>query len=359
MSDVIRILGLETSCDDTSVCLLEGVGDGPQGHTTFKKIHFFETFSQDDLLADWGGVVPEIAARNHLDKLVPLLVKSFEKTSLGPCDVDALAVTTHPGLLGPLLVGLGTAKTLALLHKLPIVSINHLHAHLEAIHMGHEVSYPYLGLLVSGGHSLFFTVHSPNRFELLGSTVDDAAGEAFDKGGRLLGLPYPCGQLIDEMAVGGDETAYDFPIGLKHSKDCQLSFSGVKTSLKNFVIKHSQWASNVGENKDCQEVKNLLASYQGAIVRALALKLRYARKKAGEHLPVVVGGGVACNSRLRSYLNDELKGHALHFVPPAYCTDNGAMIAHLGLLLYHQRTPFPQCLSLDAKGQAIAKERVR
>ena len=319
-------------------------------------LHFFEKFSHAEFLSAWGGVVPEIAARNHLDKLVVLLKKSFENSPTATLPVDAIAVTTHPGLLGPLITGLNVAKTLALIHQLPLISINHLYAHLEAIHLDQEVSYPYVGLLVSGGHSLFFLVHSPQKFQVLGRTLDDAAGEAFDKGGRLLGLPYPSGQMIDDLAQGGDEKRYPFPIALKDKDDCNLSFSGVKTSFRQFLIKHPFFRESVLRKEYSQEVKDLLASYQGAIVGALALKLHRALAQVGGHdLPIVVGGGVACNRRLRELLKKEFSQHPLYFVSPSFCTDNGAMIACLGLRTWKDRTPFPQCLTLDVRSKFISR----
>ena len=269
--------------------------------------------------------------------------------------VDAIALTTHPGLLGPLLTGLNVAKTLSLIHQLPLISINHLYAHLEAIHIDQEVSYPYLGLLVSGGHSLFFLVHSPNQFQVLGRTLDDAAGEAFDKGGRLLGLPYPSGQMIDELSEGGDEKRYPFPIALKNKGHCNLSFSGVKTSLKQFLTKRPFFRESILRKEYSQEVKDLLASYQGAIVSALALKLHRALDQVDrDELPIVVGGGVACNRRLRELFKEEFSQRPLHFVSPRFCTDNGAMIAHLGLRTWKDRSPFPQCLTLDAQSKFIS-----
>ena len=218
---------------------------------------------------------------------------------------------------------------------------------------------------MSGGHSLFFLVHSSTHFELLGSTIDDAAGEAFDKGGRLLGLPYPAGKLVDELSRGGDENRYSFPIGLKNSGDCRLSFSGLKTSLGQFLRQNPQFRESVERQRDSrpwppQSLRDLLASYQWAIVQALELKLQCALKRAKEmaknpQLPIVVGGGVACNHRLRQHLRQKF-GPQLYFVPPRFCTDNGAMIAHLGLRNFPQRIPFPRCLAaLDAQGKFISK----
>ena len=353
----VSILGIETSCDDTSICLLEG-----NPHTyEVARLHFFKNFSHEKALAKWGGVVPEIAARNHLEKLAPLLERAFGEVPHEPRDLDAVAVTTHPGLLGPLLTGLNGAKTLALLHGLPLIGINHLYAHLEAVHLDQRVDYPYLGLLVSGGHSLFLLVRSPFDFELLGTTIDDAAGEAFDKGGRLLGLPYPAGAAIDRLAEGGEESRYPFPIGLKESRDCRFSFSGLKSALRSFLLKNPELRREIAQNHLTQRAKDLLASYQWAIVEAIALKLRYGIEKAERlaqgPLPIVVGGGVACNSGLRRHLNQMFSGDRLHFVSPEFCTDNGAMIAHLGLRRFGERLPFPECLSLDARGKFVDKGR--
>jgi len=326
------ILGIETSCDDTSTCLLTGDGE----------ILAWNTFSQEEILKKWGGIVPEIASRNHLAKLVPLMEELFLKAGKDPKDLDLIGVTTHPGLLGPLLTGLNAAKTLSLLFEVPIVAVNHLYAHLEAIHLDKEISYPYLGMVVSGGHSLFMKVNSPLDFEILGSTIDDAAGEAFDKGAKLLGLGYPGGKIIDDLAKEGDPLKYEFPIGLKSSGDANLSFSGVKTSLRNFISTH----------EDQKDLNDICASYQHAIVSALELKLRYALKKAGK-MPIVVGGGVACNSYLRKVLGE--KYIDVHFVPPKFCTDNGAMVANYARLAKDQAIPFPDCLSLDARGKIISK----
>jgi N6-L-threonylcarbamoyladenine synthase len=232
MSAPVTILGIETSCDDTSVCLMRGVPGSGGAHP---EILAFESFSQEMILKKWGGVVPEIAARNHMIKLVPLLEESFEKSGLTLNQVDMIGITTLPGLLGPLLTGLSTAKTMALYLKRPLVPVNHLLAHLEAIHIDNDVRYPYLGVIVSGGHSLFILMHSPTDVQILGGTIDDAAGEAFDKGGKLLGLGYPAGKIIDDLSVKGNPKAFDFPIAMKNSGDATLSYSGIKTSMRNLV----------------------------------------------------------------------------------------------------------------------------
>lgn len=334
------VLGIETSCDDTSVAILEG--------TTSKPIvHFFKTFGQEEILKHWGGVVPEIASRNHLEKITPLIEEAFRTTKIKPSDLSCIGVTLEPGLLGPLLTGMNAAKTLSLLYKTPIVPVNHLYAHLEAIHIDQDVSYPYLGLLVSGGHTLFALVRSHDSVEIIGSTIDDAAGEAFDKGGKLLGLGYPAGKIIDDLSKLGDRTKYEFPIGLKSSKSPSMSFSGIKTSLRVHLEKN---------NDGSEKFKNdTIASYQEGIINNLVFKLKYAERKLKEeyslkNLPIVVGGGVASNSRLR-----ELLGKA-SFVTPKYCTDNGAMIAHYALLSLDNAIPYPNSLYLDARNRTIDKK---
>jgi len=341
------ILGIETSCDDTSIAILRGdanrLGQVPE-------LLALNSFSQEVLLKKWGGVVPEIAARNHLEKIHPLLEATLENTQIKLSDIDLFAVTTHPGLLGPLLTGINAVKTLSLVYQKPVASINHLYAHLEAIFLTEVVSYPYLGLLVSGGHSMYLLVKSPTDFEILGNTIDDAAGEAFDKGGKIMGLGYPAGKIIDDTAVGGDIQKYPFPISYLKADECNLSFSGVKTSLRNFVEDE--------KNKNA-DIKDICASYQHAIVSALTRKLKtalsIARVKTNlRHLPIVVGGGVACNSYLRFEISRDFKD--AHFVAPKFCTDNGAMIANLALRTFDQAIPFPECLAIDARGQFVSKK---
>lgn len=336
------ILGIETSCDDTSIALIKG---NPENLTQAPEILAHQSFSQELILKRWGGVVPEIAARNHLEKITPLLAETFKLADLKITEVDLIAVTTHPGLLGPLLTGINCAKTLSLMRGLPISSVNHLYAHLEAIHLTSPIAYPYLGLLVSGGHSLYLKVTSAFDFEIIGNTIDDAAGEAFDKGGKLLGLGYPAGKIIDDLAKSGDHKKYSFPISMLDSGDATLSFSGVKTSLRNFIEKSDHPF----------KMEDVCASYQHAIIEALSRKLKVAQIMSKmENLPIVVGGGVACNSYLRTTLLREFNN--VHFVEPKFCTDNGAMIANYGLRTYRDSIPYPECLALDARGQFVSKQ---
>lgn len=345
----MKVLGIETSCDDTSVSIIKKNQDKTEVLSHLK-------FSQDFALKKWGGVVPEIAARNHLEKITPLLEECFQQSRMKPEEIDLISVTTVPGLLGPLLTGLNAAKTLALIHQKPIVATNHLYAHLEAIHLTEEVSYPYLGLLVSGGHSIFFEVKSSKEFKVIGSTIDDAAGEAFDKGGKLMGLGYPAGHIIDRLAHWGDENKFQFPIGLKGDPSPKMSFSGVKTSLRMFVEKHKE-ELKIPENLDQKQVGyeflyDTCASYQKCIVDSLTLKLKRAQEVIEKDLPIVVGGGVACNSGLRAALTPM----GAKFVKPEFCTDNGAMIANYGMINADLAIAYPQNMNLDARGRFIQKD---
>jgi len=360
------ILGIESSCDDTSLAIIQTFPD----HSPHKdeQLIAHQSFSQTDMLAKWGGVVPELAARMHLDKL-PLLLKSVSaEAGLDPSSKDfisdlkkrlkMIAVTTSPGLLGPLLTGLNTAKALSMILECPIAPVNHLMAHLEAVFLDSSPetspTYPYLGIMISGGHTLFLLVPSC-RWEdctLLGSTIDDAAGEAFDKGGKLLGLGYPAGAKIDQLAQQGDSNRYQFPIGLKQSANAQLSYSGLKTSLRLHIEKHG--APEI--SPPSQELFDVCASYQKAIIEAVILKLRYALAKCPPRIPIVVGGGVAMNSGLRLRLQEKYgQKHSLYFVHPKFCQDNGAMIAHLGNRDPQLLVPFPECLELDAQSRVIDK----
>lgn len=351
------VLGIETSCDDTSVGILKKEGND-------LTVLSHKTFGQEDSLKEWGGVVPEIAARNHLQKIAPLLKMTTEEAGITSSDIDYIGVTSTPGLLGPLLTGLNAAKTLALVAQKPIIPVNHLYAHLEAIHLTQETSYPYLGLLISGGHSIFFLVSSKDDFKVLGSTIDDAAGEAFDKGGKLLGLGYPAGKVIDDLSKFGDPTEHEFPIGLKSSADCRMSFSGLKTSLRVYLEENPSVLEKrpnqfTDKEDSSQEFYDLCASYQNAIVKALILKARYAFKKVKEKtglkkIPMVVGGGVACNSAIREALTSKYED--VRFVAPHFCADNGAMIANYALINQDKAVPFPECLELDARGRFINKK---
>lgn len=346
MSKQRLILGIETSCDDTSIALVE-VNDGQPS------ILSLNSYSQDFLLAKWGGVVPELAARSHVKAIPPLLEVGFKEANVKLEDVTEIAVTTHPGLVGSLLTGINLAKTFALMRELPIIPVNHLFAHLEAIHLTSVIPYPYLGLLVSGGHTAFFWVTGPNEMKVIGNTLDDAAGEAFDKGGKLMGVGYPAGQIIDKLSQTGDKKKYEFPISYMRDRPGKMSYSGLKTSLRNQLVKMSPEEVKA-------ELPNLAASYQEAIVQTLRIKAEEVIEKVlGESLktfstPIVIGGGVACNSRLRQVMSERFKN--VHVVKPAYCTDNAGMIANWAARVPELRVSFPECLSLDAQSRYVEKK---
>lgn len=340
------ILGIETSCDDTSICLLETV-DGSS------KVLSLNSYNQDFLLAKWGGVVPELAARSHVRAIPPLMEIGFKEAGITAEDISEIAVTTHPGLMGSLLTGINLAKTFSLINEVPITPVNHLFAHLEAIHLTEKISYPYLGLLVSGGHTAFMWVKSPTDMDVLGNTLDDAAGEAFDKGGKLLGVGYPAGKIIDDLAVNGDKKRFAFPISYMRDRPGKMSFSGLKTALRVQLEKMTP-------EEIKQEIPNLCASYQEAIVQSLRVKAEEVIEKVLNldlrkfDTPIVIGGGVACNSRLRTVMKEKFKN--VHIVKPVYCTDNAAMIAHWASLVPEQSVSFPDCLSLDAKNRFLEKK---
>lgn len=317
-----------------------------------RKILSLNSYSQDFLLSKWGGVVPELAARSHVKAIPPLLEVSFKEAGISADDVTEVAVTTHPGLMGSLLTGINLAKTFSMLQEVPITPVNHLYAHLEAIHLTEKVSYPYLGLLVSGGHTAFMWVEGPNTMKVLGNTLDDAAGEAFDKGGKLLGVGYPAGRIIDELSKTGDRKAHAFPISYMHDRPGKMSFSGVKTAMR---VKLQKLTSE--EIKS--ETANICASYQEAIVQTLKIKCVEVIEKILEmdpkkfNYPIVIGGGVACNSRLRTLMSETFKNVLI--VKPLYCQDNAGMVANWASLVPELTVPFPECLEIDGQSRFIEK----
>lgn len=299
-------LAIESSCDDTSICVLR---DGRPLSLTLS--------SQIELHRPYGGVVPELASRHHLEVIHPLLQETLEKAKVSLEDLDAIAVTKGPGLAGSLLVGVAVAKTLGSLLKIPVLGVNHMEGHLYSIRLEHEVPCPFVSLICSGGHTQLVWVPSEGHHVILGETRDDAAGEAFDKVAKMVGLPYPGGPVIDEMAKKGRRDAYDFPRPMK-DKGFEFSFSGLKTSVRR------HWDDSA---KEAESLPDLLASFQEAVVDVLATKLvRAARQRQVEIVTVV--GGVACNSRLREVVTERAHKHGLKvaFPSPIYCTDNAAMI---------------------------------
>ena len=315
------ILGLETSCDETAAALVTDDG----------AIRANVVASQADLHARYGGVVPEVASRRHLELVAPVLDEALREAGATLADVDRIAVTRGPGLIGALLVGVSAAKALAWSRRLPLVPVDHLHGHVAALFLEPDpVDPPFLCLLATGGHTLLLDVQDRAGYRVLGSTLDDAAGEAFDKGARLLGLGYPGGAALDRLARDGDPEAYDFPVARVPGVD--FSFSGLKTALV-YAVRDLEPAELDRRKAD------LAASYQRAIVRALVGRTRAAAEQLGAERVAVVGG-VAANSELRASLPDAA------LAPLALCTDNAAMIASAAR--YVAAVEFPDYLGLDA-----------
>jgi len=349
-----RLLAIETSCDETSVAVVErihprgqahGSADGtpaatpepaPSDGVPHLSVVANIVSSQVDTHARFGGVVPEVASRAHLDMLEPVIAEALDAAGIVPdagipnagipnaanrkpparSQIDAVAATCGPGLIGALLVGVSAAKALAVTWDVPYVEVNHMEGHLFATFLERpDMPLPMVVLLVSGGHTMLVSVDGPGRYRLLGSTVDDAAGEAFDKVARYLGLGYPGGPIIDRLATEGDREAIRFPRGMI-DEGLDFSFSGMKTSVINYVRRHPE-----AENAD------LAASFQEAVVDVLVTKALRAARKTGAR-SVALGGGVAANSRLRERFAAEAERAGIdHLVPSrAFCTDNAAMI---------------------------------
>jgi N6-L-threonylcarbamoyladenine synthase len=319
------ILGLETSCDETAAALI----------TTDGEILANVVSSQAELHARYGGVVPEIASRRHLELVMPVVREALGEAGASLDGLERVAVTRGPGLVGALLVGLSAAKALAWSRRLPLAPVDHLHGHVASLFLQPDpVEPPFICLLASGGHTMLLDIRERGSFTVLGGTLDDAAGEAFDKGARLLGLGYPGGAEIDRLAREGDPEAFRFPVARVPGLD--FSFSGLKTALLYAV-------RDLGEEEAARRRADLAASYQRAIVRALVERTREAAERAGTDRVAVVGG-VAANSELRA----SLPGAAL--APLALCTDNAAMIASAAR--YSEAVPYPEYLSLDAYASA-------
>ena len=315
------ILGIETSCDETAAALVTDEGE----------IRSSVVSSQAELHARYGGVVPEVASRRHLELVSPVIREALAEADASLEDVDRVAVTQGPGLIGALLVGLAVAKALAWSRRLPLVPVDHLDGHVASLYLQPEqLEPPFLCLLASGGHTMLLDVRSHTERELLGETLDDAAGEAFDKGARLLGLGYPGGREIDRLSRDGDPSAYDFPVA--RVPGLGFSFSGLKTALL-YAVRDLSAGELAARRAD------LAASYQHAIVRALVERVREAGERAGRQRIAIVGG-VAANSALRAALPDAAAA------PLALCTDNAAMIASAAR--WTEQVPYPRYLALDA-----------
>jgi len=328
------VLGVETSCDETAAAVVE---DG-------RRVRANVVASQIATHAPYGGVVPEVASRQHVATIVPVIERAVADAGARFGDLDAIAVTAGPGLVGALLVGVETAKALAFALGKPLVAVNHLAGHLAAVYLEHgdaaPPTYPHLALLVSGGHTALIRIDGPGQTRLLGATRDGASGEAFDKVGKLLGLGYPGGVVIDKLAATGDAHAVALPRALPGRDDLDFSFSGLKTAVATLLAR--------GGLPQGQAMNDFCASFQAAVVDVLVRKSRRALAREGLR-SLIVCGGVAANRGLRAALASAAAedGFALHIPPPKYCTDNAAMIAAAGTQLFQRGARAGLDLSVD------------
>lgn len=317
----MKILGIESSCDDTSISIIDNN----------KNIIANETISQNQIHKNYKGVVPELAARNHVLYIDIILKRILKKQQLRITDIDLIAATVGPGLIGGLLVGLTFAKTLSQVNDIPFIGVNHLEGHALTVRLTNKVDYPFLLLLVSGGHSNFYFILNVNNYIYLGGTLDDALGEAFDKVANILGLDFPGGPKLELLAMKGDSKKIQLPKPLINSKNLDMSFSGLKTAVLNYNSKIGK--TNISYS-------DLAASFQKSVTDILCKKISLAidisQKEYSHFTNVVVSGGVAANKYLRKKIIKavRLKNKSIFFPPPDLCTDNGAMIAWAGYELY-------------------------
>ncbi len=309
----MNILGIETSCDETGIAIY---------NTEKQSIISEQLFSQASKHAEYGGVVPELASRDHLIKIIPLIKLTLEEAKLEFSDLDGIAYTAGPGLRGPLLIGASMAKSLAYSLKIPSTGIHHMEAHL-LINLLEDPApkFPFLTLLISGGHCLLITAKELGSYEILGQTIDDAVGEAFDKVSKLLELGYPGGPLIEKLAKSGDSSAFSFPRPMTNKDNLDFSFSGLKTAVF-YTLKDTKVINK-------QTKANIAASFQDAVADTLLIKSKKALEETKQN-ELVIGGGVASNKYIRKKLVEGLKDNKIYFPPLERCTDNGAMVAFAG-----------------------------
>ncbi len=320
------VLGIESSCDETAAAVVDDR----------KNLLSSVVFSQAEHQA-FGGVVPEIAARAHLEQVGFIVREALNRAGVGFKDLSAVAASAGPGLIGGVIVGVMTAKAIAAVHDLPFIAVNHLEAHALTVRLGQDVPFPYLLLLTSGGHCQILVAEGIGKFKRLGATVDDAAGEAFDKAAKMMGLSYPGGPKIEQRALKGDSARFDFPRPMVGKPGCDLSFSGLKTAVRRAVESFSPDGTIERAVLTEKDVDDLCACFQRAVLETLCSRLKNGIKTfkkqypAGTHL--VVAGGVAANRALRDALENLAKKHKLTFAaaPMNLCTDNGAMVAWAGM----------------------------
>ena len=320
------VLGIESSCDETAAALVND-----------KKEILGEALLSQEEHKVFGGVVPEIAARSHLEHIDSILEQCFAKSKLKMSDIDAVAASSGPGLIGGVIVGVMTAKALSIALNKPFVAVNHLEGHALAARVTNDVTFPYLLLLVSGGHCQILVVKDVDNYERLGTTIDDAAGEAFDKVAKMLGLGYPGGVAVEKQALSGDENRFTLPRPLIGTPDCNLSFSGLKTAVRKIIETYAPDGDLNHADIPARDVADICACFQYAATDCLCRKLKRAIKYFKEQYPegkhLVVSGGVAANAYLRANLQQIANENNLIFAAPPvrFCTDNGVMIAWAGL----------------------------
>jgi N6-L-threonylcarbamoyladenine synthase len=342
--ELISILGIETSCDETAAAV---VADGRQ-------IRSSVVASQNKLHEKYGGVVPEIASRAHIEQIYPVIAEAMAQAHVSRDDLDAIAVANQPGLTIALVVGVTAAKTLSLMWGKPLIAVNHLHAHLQSALLSDEtLELPAVALIVSGGHTSLYEARSPLELRLLGSTIDDAAGEAFDKVAAILKLPYPGGPSIERMAKHGNPKAIRFPRSMLGRDSLDFSFSGIKTA----VLYHCRGQDMKGRDRvdemSDQEIADIAASFQAAVVDVLVRKTRRATERIGART-VLLGGGVAANTALREAIQGMCEKsrppRKLLVAPKRYCTDNAVMVASLAYHKYKAGLFAPLSLEPSATG---------
>ena len=328
------VLGLETSCDDTAAAVLR---DG-------KKLLSNIINDQTRVHSRYGGIVPELAGRSHVDQVQKVIRQSLESAQVELSAIDLIAVTIGPGLIGSLLVGVNVAKGISYGLGIPLIGVNHLEGHLLAIFLQNQIDFPFISLVVSGGHTDLYRVDNFGQYKNLGRTRDDAAGESFDKVAKMLGQKYPGGPIIEKLAKNGNSKHHQFPRAYLEKGSLDFSFSGLKTSVKTYINK------NLNENEENKIINNIAAGFQEAVVEVLSKKIITACEKEGI-TRVVVTGGVAANGALRKVVASECEkaGFKAWFPDPVFCTDNAAMIACAG---YHKFKASPESkadlLNLDA-----------
>lgn len=315
----MKVLGLETSCDETGLAIYDSKLDGGQGGVLAQVL-----YSQVELHATYGGVVPELASRDHIRKLVPLFYELLTKANISKADIDAVAYTKGPGLIGALMTGAVFGRTLAFGLGVPAIGIHHMEGHLLAPLLGEAIDFPFVCLLVSGGHTMLVRADGVGQYQILGESIDDAVGECFDKTAKMLGLPYPGGPNVEKLAKLGDPHAYELPRPMLH-KGLDFSFSGMKTAVHNLI------KDTANSDSDPVVRANISASFEHAVIDTLVKKCTRALTQTGLKR-LVIAGGVSANTRLREQLTHALKTikAQVYYAPRELCTDNGAMIAYAG-----------------------------